>query len=204
MIWMMRNAWKGDHTTKETPPSFRTVFWVFMSPSTLTDKRRMKETRRKFYVTAQWRDHLNWAQPSWSHQCFFKTLVVGPAGVWPRDDPRPPSRHTDALPTQLTGRHEVAEQARSIFSPWNLPHFRPVCNSIVGYSLSQSYRDGTRSPKTNIPIYFSNYRHVVFVWLDFDAKMARITCLWPDGADRLPNELVFRSYTLVIWVEPVI
>ena len=83
---------------------------------------------------------------------FFKTLVV-----WSSRGliPRPPSRHTDALLAELTGRHGVAEQACSIFSPWNLPHFRPVCNSIVGYSPSQSYRDGTRSPKTNIPICLS-------------------------------------------------
>lgn len=88
MIWMMRNAWKGDHTTKETPPPpppacFRTVVWVFMSPSTLADKRRMKETRPKFYVTAQWRDHLNWAEPSWSHQCFLRPWLL----VQPGSDP---------------------------------------------------------------------------------------------------------------------
>ena len=171
-----------------------------MFPSILTDKRRMKETRPKVLRHRPMTRSSQLSTASMVSPVFFKD-----PGCWSGRGltPRPPSRQTDALPTELTGRHGVAEQARSIFSPWNLPHFRPVCNSIVGYSLSQSYPDGTRSPKTNIPIYFSNYRHIVFVWLDFDAKMARIICLRPD-TDWLPNERVFRSYTLVKWAEPVI
>lgn len=122
-----------------------------MSPSTLTDKRRMKETRPKFYVTAQWRDHLNWAEPSWSHQCFLRPWLL----VQPGSDPATSLSAYRCSPN-WANRTAWSRRASAFI-------FFAMESATLSASLQLDRRlqsesvvsDGTRSPKTNIPICLS-------------------------------------------------
>ena len=123
MIWIIRDAWKVDHTTGETYPTpCEQECGFFYVPFDFTNERRMKETRpitkRHHPITRsfQLRQGLK-SQPAY---CSGRDL-----------NPRPPARQTGALPTKLTKRRLWLETEKKTFlfvfvSLWIKMNLRPL------------------------------------------------------------------------------